>query len=119
MGKFLKDVSEFIAKLERVNFTKVDGDTLISDDGFELSYHTKFQTLMGSREDCKFVGLPVQLIFRIVKEGVYVSSWGCMDLEDTTELAKWYKLKHSDLQREQDDKERKVRDTFELVWNNK
>jgi len=115
----MENVNDFIAKLERVNFTSVnDRDTLVSDDGFELSYHTKLQVLIGSGDDCGFVGLPVQLIFRVEKDGRYVTSWGCMELEDTTGLAKWYVLKVNELAGITRDIERRKEQRANLLWDN-
>lgn len=118
MKNALMETQDFIEKLEKLNFIKVKDKALISEEGFELTYHTKFQTLMGSRENCSFFGLPIQLIFRVEKDGQYVQSWGCMELEDTTQMAKWYKIKHSDLQNAEDERERKVRKANELIWEN-
>ncbi len=113
-----KEVREFIEKLERVNFTSVkDRDTLVSRDGFELSYSTKLGELYGSKEDCGFAGLPVQLLFRIEKDGEYIQSWGCMELEDTVELAKWFVLKKNELLSTQREIGRKKESQSQLIWN--
>lgn len=115
----MENVQDFIAKLERVNFTSInDRDTLVSDDGFKLSYTTKLQGLIGSADNCGFVGLPVQLIFRVEKDGRYVTSWGCVELEDTTELAKWYVLKVNELARITRAVERGKEQIANLLWEN-
>lgn len=117
MGLFTTP-SEFIAKLERLNFNKVDKDKLINSDGFTMSYSTKLQSLYGGdKETCEFHGLPVQLIFRIEKDGSYVTSWGCSDLEDTTLLAKWFVLKSNELERINHEIDRKARKEAEGLWD--
>ncbi len=114
-----KEVREFIEKLERVNFTSVkDRDTLVSRDGFELSYSTKLGGLYGPKDNCGFEGLPVQLLFRVTKDGEYIQSWGCMELEDTTELAKWFVLKKNELLSTQREIERKKESVSQLIWKN-
>jgi len=114
-----KEVIEFIEKLERVNFTSVkDRDTLVSRDGFELSYSTKLGELYGAKDNCGFAGLPVQLLFRVTKDGEYIQSWGCMELEDTTELAKWFVLKKNELLSTQREIERKKESVSQLIWKN-
>jgi hypothetical protein len=113
------NTQEFINKLNKINFTSVeDRKTLVSEDGFKLSYRTKFSALMGNPEDCYFVNLPIQLIFQVTKDGQHVQSWGCVDLEDTTVLAKWYKLKKSFIQIDEDDRESKSCNVARNIWNN-
>lgn len=115
----MENVNDFIAKLERVNFTSAnDRDTLVSEDGFELSYTTKLQGLIGPADNCGFIGMPVQLIFRVEKDGKLVTSWGCMELEDTTELAKWYVLKVNELARTTRAIERRKEQLADLLWDN-
>lgn len=114
----LSNVSEFIAKLEKLNFTSVDGKDLITEDGYKLSYYVSESTLIGNREDCAFVGLPVNIYFQVRRNGVKVAGWGCAELEDTTELMKWYVLKKSDVQNAEFKAESKQKAIEELIWGN-
>jgi len=107
---------EFLTKLERLNFNKVDNDTLINADGFKLSYNTKLQSLIGDKEDCQFDGLPVQLLFRLTKNNVFVARWGCEGLEDTTLLAKWFVLKKIEIESIEYKKESQARKEAEAQW---
>jgi hypothetical protein len=107
---------EFLTKLERLNFTKVDNDTLINDDGFTLSYSTKLETLIGSKDDCKFLGLPVQLLFQVRKDNNHVMTWGCEELEDTTMLAKWFVMKRSELQHKQNEVDYQAQKVAKDLW---
>ena len=120
MKSELMKTQDFLGKLERMDFVCLGENrkTLISKDGFELTYSTKLQSLIGSKEDCGFIGLPVQLIFYIRRNGEFVASWGCVDLEDTTEIAKWYVLKQSELENKAHKDERKVNDTNQFEYDN-
>lgn len=75
-------MSEFVAiinKLEKINFTKREGDKFISDEGFEFIWDVKIHTSLHEN--------PLQLVINILYKKTRISFWGCCGKEDTQAFA--------------------------------
>jgi hypothetical protein len=71
-AEWLKNTENFIAKLEKLNYIKPDGKTLISEEGYEVSYRTEFLSNPPHADN-----YPVQVVIYVRKEGQHVQTWGC------------------------------------------
>tara|TARA_R110001592_G_scaffold210018_1_gene461453 strand:+ start:484 stop:828 length:345 start_codon:yes stop_codon:yes gene_type:complete len=81
----LMEFSDLLGKLDKLNFVKVDGKELISDDGWSVSYKTELATMVHDVEK-----LPIQLVLQIRYMDKHVMTWGCISTEEHTAFVKWY-----------------------------
>lgn len=71
-AEWLKNTENFIAKLEKLNYIKPDGKSLISEEGYEVSYRTEFMSTPPHNPN-----YPVQIVVYVRKNGQHVQTWGC------------------------------------------
>jgi hypothetical protein len=70
--KWLENTENFIARLEKFNYIRVvDGNALISEEGYIVSHSFKMNTHMGDGD------YPIQVVINIRKDGHHVQTWGC------------------------------------------
>ena len=84
----MKNVEEFLAKLDRVTFTKVDGHKLIGDamgNDVEVSIHAEF---MNNHHDLKV--MPIQAQIRVRINGKHATVWGASDAQENTAIVTWF-----------------------------
>lgn len=81
----MKTVQDLIAKLESINWTHEDGKTLISSDGWKLSYDIKFLTDPPHSTD-----YPVQIVIRVRRNNQHVMTWGCEDNASNRAFVNFY-----------------------------
>jgi hypothetical protein len=84
------EMQKFLDKLDQLNFVSIDGNTLHTSEGFEISYNLK---MMMSRPS----DYPIQLLLRVCSDGVYITSWGCTSNEDNLTATKWWAKKSNDI----------------------
>lgn len=84
----MENTQDFLNKLNKLTFTKFTDKVLHSMEGFEVSYSIEM-TSMNS--------IPLQMILRIRKDDVYVTSWGCSSNEDNELVCSWWQKKVSEL----------------------
>ena len=84
------EMQQFLNKLDQLNFVSIDGNTLHTSEGFEISYNLKM--MMSHPSD-----YPIQLLLRICSDGVYITSWGCSSNEDNLTATKWWAKKSNDM----------------------
>ena len=82
-------MQEFLDNLDKLTFVSIDGNTLHTSEGFEISYNLKMMSNMSN--------YPIQLILRICSDGVYITSWGCTSNESNLIATKWWAKKSSDI----------------------
>jgi hypothetical protein len=71
------EMQEFLDNLDKLTFVSIDGNTLHTSEGFEISYNLT--------------------LFQICSDGVYITSWGCTSNEDNLTATKWWAKKSSDI----------------------
>ena len=81
----LNTLTDVLGKLDKLNFDSVDGNELISSEGWSVSFSTKLSTMVYDVD--KF---PVQISLQVRFKGEYVFSWGCISNEENSEFIKWY-----------------------------
>lgn len=110
----VETTTQFIGKLDKINFTAVDGDILKGDvlgQSVEVTISTE---LANSIDQLKH--LPVQLVIRVRMNGQHVQSWGALDNEENSKLATWFVTKKADTGRNQYDTERQARETAKAIF---
>ncbi len=81
----LNTLTDVLGKLDKLNFDSVDGNELISSEGWSVSFSTKLATM--AHDVDKY---PVQISLQVRFKGKYVFSWGCISNEENYEFIKWY-----------------------------
>lgn len=79
----LRELKDVLAKLSKLNFVKVDGKELTSDNGWSVSYRTELATMVHDVDK-----LPIQIVLQIRYMDKHVMTWGCVSNEEHTEFAK-------------------------------
>lgn len=111
----MSTTAQFIEKLNKINFTSVNGQTLKGDligQAIEVTLSTE---LANSSEGLK--QFPVQAIIRVRMNGQHVQSWGAMSNDDNSELVTWFVTKKIDVERKEYEAERQARDTAQAIFN--
>lgn len=93
---FLKDLSQFMAKVDKIKWTNVDktlGKVLSSKDGWQLSYRIE------ETNDLHNVDFPLQVVVQLRFEGEHVQSWGCEDNKENAAFLKYFKTKRNTIQK--------------------
>ena len=78
----IAEVTSIIDKLNKLTFTKKDGNRFESEEGFQFTWEFN----LGSKI------MPVQLAIAVWYNKSRVTSWGCSGYEDTFEFAKFIVL---------------------------
>jgi hypothetical protein len=105
------ELSDYLAKLDKLNYVSAKGKTLQTEQGFEVSYELGLMSAVHGN-------YPIQFTFRVFKNGIYVSSWGCSDNDDNNIATKWFlttKYKAEQLEYSIEDAEK---DTYKKLFNN-
>jgi len=84
----METIQDFLNKLNKLSFTNYEDKTLHTEEGFEISYDIEMTSM---------VKLPLQFIFRIRKDNVYVMSWGCSSNDDNSIACNWWQRKKDGL----------------------
>ena len=82
----MNEINEFILKLENLNWRGYEDDTLISEEGFELSYRTKLHGQKGSGS----LFPPIQTIWYISYDKKTIFSYGCISNAETQRIVDFY-----------------------------
>ena len=82
-------MQEFLDNLDKLTFVSIDGNTLHTSEGFEISYNLKMTSNLRN--------YPIQLLLRICSDGVYITSWGCTSNDDNLTATTWWAKKSSDI----------------------
>jgi len=77
-------MQKFINTLSEINFTDYSDNTLVSEDGWEVSYHVKLQDTHGIIESM------FQVVVRVTYKGAYISSYGCISIEESNLFGDWF-----------------------------
>ena len=77
-------MKNFIKKLDKINWNNYDNDTLRSSDGWAVSYYVKLQ------ETHRLTESVFQIVVRLTYNDAYVSSYGCVTIEETNEFGIWF-----------------------------
>jgi hypothetical protein len=84
----METIQDFLNKLDKLSFTSYEGKTLHTEEGFDISYNIEITSMMS---------MPLQFIFRVRKENVYVTSWGCSSNDDNEFACNWWQRKITEL----------------------
>jgi hypothetical protein len=107
-------LSEFINKLDKINFTAVDGKTLIGDilgQSAEVTLDIKLT------ESVTGLVPPLQAVFRVRMNGEHVSSWGSESNDSNAEMVAWFLTKKSAVERAEWDVKRQTQTTGQAIFN--
>jgi hypothetical protein len=99
---------EFLNKLDKLSFTSYKAKTLHTEEGFDISYDIEMTSMNY---------LPLQFIFRIRKENVYVTSWGCSSNDDNAFACAWWWRKISELSNREYKNRSEKEDHFKNQFN--
>jgi hypothetical protein len=87
------ETQNFVNGLNKLTYISRDGQTFLTLEGFEISYEFKImETLHGD--------YPLQILFYIKKDGLYISSWGCYSNECNKVACQWILKTKSKIQDE-------------------
>lgn len=76
------ETQTFVNGLNKLTFISQDENTFLTLEGFTVSYEFKIMDTMNSE-------YPIQVLFHIRKDNVFVSSWGCYSNECNSIACKW------------------------------
>jgi hypothetical protein len=77
------NTQNFLDALDRLTFVSNEGKTLHTAQGFQVSYTIE---LMGN----VMTNYPIQFLFRVRKDDVYIMTWGCSSNEDNKLATHWW-----------------------------
>lgn len=100
---FLKDLGQFMAKVDKIKWSNVDktmGKILSSEDGWQLSYSIEEMSVLHQTD------FPLQVRIQLRFEGQHVQSWGCETNEDNAAFMRYFKTKRYSLQDAMDKEQR-------------
>lgn len=108
----MKNLTELLQKLSTIRFTSVlSGTEISSDDGFSLSYSTRFE----SHNIDKY---PVQIVINIRKNGHSVQTWGCCDNEENALFVKFFNPLWGNAQQISFDRELDIKKSYKSEFEN-
>jgi len=79
----MENTQDFLNQLDKLTFVSNEGKTLHTAQGFEISYTLE---LMGGAMN----NYPIQFLFRVRKDDVYIMTWGCSSNEDNKLATHWW-----------------------------
>lgn len=79
----MKNTQDFLMQLDKLTFVSEEGKTLHTAEGFQISYTIE---LMGNPN----TDYPIQFLFRIRKDDVYIMTWGCSSNADNKLATHWW-----------------------------
>jgi len=103
------EMQEFLNKLDKLTFVSIDGKTLHTSEGFEISYMLKMND--------HFPNYPIQLLLRICSDGVYITSWGCSSNEDNLIATRWWMDKSNDMMLKMHEASSKKEELLKRMFN--
>jgi hypothetical protein len=77
------NTQDFLNQLDKLTFVSNEGKTLHTAQGFQVSYTIE---LMGA----PMTNYPIQFLFRVRKDDVYIMTWGCSSNEDNKLATEWW-----------------------------
>ena len=102
-------MQQFLDKLDQLNFVSIDGNTLHTSEGFEISYNLKMVSNLQN--------YPIQLLLRICSDGVYITSWGCTSNEDNLTATTWWTKKSSEMILKMHEASSEKEDSLKRIFN--
>ena len=111
----METTAQFIGKLNKINFTAVDGNILKGDvlgQAVEVSLTTETASTTYGLEH-----LPIQAIIRVRMNGQHIQSWGATSNEDNSELVTWFVTKKAETERKEYDAERQAQSTGRAIFS--
>jgi hypothetical protein len=79
----MNEFNIFIKKLLKLNIVKSDGETLHTQEGFNIDYHlelNKSNSMLPS----------VQMVVKVSYKGQIVAMWGCMGEDDQKQMVDFF-----------------------------
>jgi hypothetical protein len=111
----MESITQFIGKLNKINFTSVKGETLIGDILGQSAEVTITNHLATSTDGLKY--FPVQLIIRVKMNGEHVTQWGAVSNEENSQLATWFVTKEAETSSNAYKAKRKVQEVAQAIFN--
>ena len=79
----MENTQDFLNQLDKLTFVSEEGKTLHTAQGFQISYSLELMSGV-------MTNYPIQFIFRVRKDDVYVMTWGCSSNEDNKLATHWW-----------------------------
>lgn len=111
----METTAQFIGKLNKINFTSVNGD-ILKGDVYGQSVEVTLSTELANSID-GFKNLPIQAVIRVRMSGQHIQSWGAMSSKDNSDLVAWFVTKKIETGRNEYDAEREERKTAQAIFN--
>lgn len=84
-------IENFLAKLDKINFTEVKGEESIKGEALGITFKVVLSSKMSSSLTESIA--PIQAILRVEGNGEYIMSYGSISEYDNTAIIKWFKSK--------------------------
>ncbi len=82
----MKNFADFVSKLNKVNFTSIDGKTLIGEFlGNEVTLNLSIKVLQFAETET-----PLQAILSLSINGSQVAFWGACDQKDNSDMVRFW-----------------------------
>jgi hypothetical protein len=107
-------LSEFINKLDKINFTAINDKTLVGDilgQSAEVTLDIKIT------ESVTGIVPPLQAVFRVRMNGEHVASWGSESNDSNAEMVAWFLTKKSAVDRSEWDAKRQAQTAGQAIFN--
>lgn len=80
----MENTQNFLDKLDRLTFVAEESKTLHTAQGFQISFTLELMS-SGALHD-----YPIQFLFRVRKDDVYIMTWGCSSNDDNKLATQWW-----------------------------
>jgi hypothetical protein len=104
------ETQTFVNGLNKLNFISYDEKTFLTLEGFEVSFELKIMDTIQKE-------YPIQFLFYIKKDGLYISSWGCYSNECNSIASKWVLTTKNKLRDQEYDEQDKQKALAKSLFN--
>jgi hypothetical protein len=80
----MENTQDFLDQLDKLTFVSNEGKTLHTAQGFDISHSLELMS-SGAMHD-----YPIQFLFRVRKDNVYIMTWGCSSNDDNKLATQWW-----------------------------
>lgn len=111
----MKTTAEFIGKLDKINYTSVDGKTL-KGNVFGNSAEITLDVKMSDGVNWNIPSL--QAIFRVRMNGEHVALWGAESIDDNDQMVRWFLSKKSEVDCMEQSEKRQAQEIGQSIFGN-
>ena len=120
MRNYIKSFAEFMNKLNNIQFTSPDGDSLVSSSKELTSVNGKW-TVWYSYEEMTSLhdrATPIRIIIRVRYDGKHLTQWGCENNEENALFIEWFQKQRNAVNEYLYKQERLTEKVAQDMWNN-